>query len=99
MSSPSPEDLWKLKLEFDVLEECRGDALTFDELMMGFVDEDGDSITTPEEIRMVVETLIFKGQLARTASDMLLTTREGEAFADANWPDESTLDTADDDDE
>ncbi len=59
-----PEVLWRMKLELDVLEECRGEPATLDELVESFTDEDGDSTTSREELATIVDSLARAGQLA-----------------------------------
>lgn len=65
-----PEALWRMKLELDVLEECRGEPATLDDLVESFTDEDGDSTTSREELASIIDTLSRAGQIA---------------FADARW--------------
>jgi DNA-binding PadR family transcriptional regulator len=63
-----PEKLWRAKLELDVLEECRVDPPDFDELMDAFTDEDGDSTTSPEELREILDALESQGLVVSTTT-------------------------------
>lgn len=90
-SADELERLWRMKLELDIIEECNGEPVDFETLWSGFVDEDGDSTSSREEVQELLDGLVSRGliKVAPGKTPIYRITPEGGRYLKANWPSDS----------